>query len=152
MVKKVLCLFILVLVLSCEPDDICETSIPDTPSLVIRLYDANQPDQLKPIVSLTARGEGMETSLTFQQTDSIALPLRTTTNQTDYSLAIEGDEDMMQVEYSTSDTYISRACGFKTLFSINDIQIKEPKNWIQSIEIIDLEVVHDSLAHVKIFH
>lgn len=152
MVRKIFCLIGLISVIGCEPDDICESSIPDTPALIIRLYDANQPDQLKPVNSLTARGQGVETLLVFEQTDSIALPLRTTQNQSDYVLTIEGLEDMMLTEYSTSDKYISRACGFKTLFSINNIQIEEPKNWIQSIELIDSQVVHDSIAHVKIFY
>lgn len=150
--KKIFFLLVLASVLSCEPDDICESSIPDTPALVIRLYDAAQPDQLKPIGSLIATGQGLETSLVFQQTDSIALPLRVTKNQTDFTLATEDIEDMLKIQYTPSDKYISRACGFKTVFSINNIQIEEPKNWIQSIELITSEVVHDSLAHVKIFH
>jgi hypothetical protein len=73
-------------------------------------------------------------------------------NQTGFSLTKDELEDVLYVQYTRSDLYISRGCGFKTLFSIENLQIKEPYNWIQSIELITSEVVHDSLAHVKIYH
>ena len=152
MIRKVFYLLILVSVFCCEPDDLCAESIADTPDLVIRFYDADQPDQLKPIPSLTATGQDLETSLVFQETDSIALPLRVNNNQTDFVLSKDEVEDVLEAQYTTSDHYISRGCGFKTLFSLENLQIKEPNNWIQSVELITSEVVHDSLAHVKIYH
>lgn len=152
MIRKVFYLLILVSVVCCEPDDLCAESIADTPDLVIRFYDADQPDQLKPIPSLTATGQDLETSLVFQETDSIALPLRVNNNQTNFVLSKDEVEDVLEAQYTTSDHYISRGCGFKTLFSVENLQIKEPYNWIQSVELITSEVVHDSLAHVKIYH
>jgi hypothetical protein len=152
MVRKIFYLLILVSVVCCEPDDLCAESIADTPDLVIRFYDADQPDQLKPVSSLTATGQDLENSLVFQETDSIALPLKVNENQTGFSLTKDELEDVLDVQYTRSDLYISRGCGFKTLFSIENLQIKEPYNWIQSIELITSEVVHDSLAHVKIYH
>ena len=152
MIRKFFYLLILVSVVCCEPDDLCAESIADTQDLVIRFYDADQPDQLKPIPSLTATGQDLETSLVFQETDSIALPLRVNNNQTDFVLSKDEVEDVLEIQYTTSDHYISRGCGFKTLFSVENLQIKEPYNWIQSVELITSEVVHDSLAHVKIYH
>jgi hypothetical protein len=152
MIRKIFYLLIFISVVCCEPDDLCASSTEDTPDLVIRFYDANQPDQLKPISSLTATGQDLETSLVFQETDSIALPLRVNDNQTRFLLVMDEVEDVLDVQYTTSDQYISRGCGFKTHFSINDLQIKEPYKWIESVETITREVVHDSLAHVKIYH
>jgi len=152
MIRKVFYLLILVSVVCCEPDDLCAESVADTPDLVIRFYDADQPEQLKPVSSLTATGQDLETSLVFQETDSIALPLRVNNNQTDFILTKDEVEDVLDIQYTRSDHYISRGCGFKTLFSVENLQIKEPYNWIQSVELITPEVVHDTLAHVKIYH
>ena len=54
---------ILLLHQSCEPDDVCNLENPSTPQLVFRLYDANQPSQLKSVDTLRVKDTENEISL-----------------------------------------------------------------------------------------
>jgi len=64
----------------------------------------------------------------------------------------------LQFNYSTQEVYISRACGFKTLFTLkptNPIVTTEPFNspssWIKNIVIVKSNLENENEVHVKIF-
>ena len=144
---------ILLLHQSCEPDDVCNVENPSTPQLVFRLYDANQPSQLKSVDTLRVKDTENESILQLINTDSVAIPFQINSNKMDFDFMIsEGVSDELLIDYQTQDMYLSRACGFQSTFIINKIEIRSNQSWINTIEIVTNEILVDTLAHVKIYH
>ena len=138
---------------SCEPDDVCSEANPSTPQLVFRLYDSSQPNEFKAVDTLRVMGLNEEATLEFIDTDSIAFPLQVNASKVNADLTISnGVTDRIEIDYLSKDVYLSRACGFQTTFQIHTIQVDQPINWVNSIEIVTNEVIIDTLAHVKIYH
>ena len=96
--------------------------------------------------------------------NQIIVPLQTSSDQTKYTFiqnyntedTSKENEDKITLNYKRQDIYISRACGYKTVFNLNPIDgiIAETdnNNWINSIEVITNNIVIQDSAHVKIFH
>ena len=160
--------FVLLLMLinfGCERDEICLEEI--TPKLILRFYNENNPDELKSVRGLVINIEGIEgdyedESLTVL-TDSIAVPLRVTENSTKIILSLPGDSDQddennldtLSVIYTQEDIFISRACGYKTIYNEADAALEDDQdNWIKGIEIKKepLQIIDENTAHVKIYH
>lgn len=153
-----ICLFLFLL--SCEPDDICLSSIEDTPKLILGFYDQNT-GELKEVNNLKIQGLSNEEIYTYQTIDSIGIPLKNSENLTVYTLtkdfnentSISGNEDKIYFNYNYNWNYISRACGFITTYDIQDIIIKnDSENWILNTEIIETNIIDEKNIHVKIFH
>ena len=138
---------------SCEPDDVCSEANLSTPQLVFRLYDSSQPNEFKAVDTLRFMGLNGKAALEFVNTDSIAFPLQVNANKINADLTISnGITDRIKIDYLTKDVYLSRACGFQTIFQIHTIEVDQPISWVNSIEIVTNEVIIDTLAHVKIYH
>ena len=96
---------------------------------------------------------GDQAPLEFINTDSIVFPLQVNANKLNADLTISnGITDFIEIDYLTKDVYLNRACGFQSTFQIHTIEIDQPANWINSIEIVTNEIIIDTLAHVKIYH
>ena len=153
-----ICLFLFLL--SCEPDDICLSSIEDTPKLILGFYDQNT-GELKEVNNLKIQGLSNQEIYTYQTIDSIGIPLKNSENLTVYTLTKDfnentsnsGNEDKIYFNYNYNWNYISRACGFITTYDIQDIIIKNDyENWILNTEIIETNIIDEKNIHVKIFH
>ena len=81
-----------VFLLSCEPDDICLTSIEDTPKLIIGFYDKST-GELKEVTNLKIQGHNNEEVYIYQTIDSIGIPLKNLDNLTIYSLTKDFNEN-----------------------------------------------------------
>ena len=137
----------------CEPDDVCSEANPSTPQLVFRLYNSSQPSEFKAVDTLRIMSLGDQAPLEFINTDSIVVPLQVNASKINADLTIsDGVTDRIEIDYLTKDVYLSRACGFQSTFQIHTIEVDQPANWINSIEIVTNEVIIDTLAHVKIYH
>ena len=145
-------LLILLLHQSCEPDDVCNVENPSTPQLVFRLYDANQPSQLKSVDTLRVKDNENESILQLINTDSIAIPFQINSNKMDFDFMISGGiSDELLIDYQTQDMYLSRACGFQSTFIINEIEIKLSRACLCMFSIlIILGEKHDHLGLKKI--
>ena len=138
---------------SCESDDVCSEANPSTPQLVFRLYDSSQPNELKAVDTLRIMSLGDQAPLEFINTDSIVFPLQVNANKINTDLTISnGTTDRIEIDYRSNDVYLNRACGFQSTFQIHTIEVDQPANWINSIEIVTNEIIIDTLAHVKIYH
>jgi hypothetical protein len=149
---------------SCEKDDICVEG--DTPLLIIRFYDAENPLEFKSVSSLRVTGLGQEFSVdTFTDRstlDSISIPLRINQPDTGFVFISEsateddletGNQDTLSFSYNTREEFASRACGFIANFEqLSESLTSDGDNWIQSIEIIDTTINSQASAHVEIFH
>ena len=146
--------------ISCEPDDICLTTIPDTPKLIIGFFDEST-GLKKEVLDLKVRGNNREEIYLFQTTDSISLPLKNLEKITSYALVKNfnenindlGNRDHLLVSYQYNHIYISRACGYMSNYDINQVVIEnDNSNWIIKSEIINSQVKDEKTIHVKVFH
>lgn len=165
--QPLLILLIFLAILGCEKDDICSEDTTTTPQLIIRFYDAATPEETKAVSSLFVYGvnDVDETvffkNLTISSTDSITVPLRVDTNMTklvfhkdlaDISDLLVGNPDNVDITYTREDVYVSRACGYKAIYTnLNAIETPDGDNWISSIA-IENNVENETSAHVKIYH
>jgi len=149
--KKYLTILVLLIftILSCEKDDICLEET--TPSLIIRFYDNDLQTEFKQVTSLTVWADGKDTLYLNQTLDSIVLPLDLTQNNTLYGFKSDGIEDQINFTYSRDDVYVSRSCGYKTIFENLTID-NNTTNWIKNININNSTIDNETAAHISIFH
>ena len=151
--RFLLCMF---LIAGCEPDDICIEGISGTPQLIIVFYDNDNPDQAKEVSGLQVKGMGKEELLYDGTTDSIAIPLKIKENSSSFSFISTDNntifEELLRVDYTTNDEFISRACGFKTSYKNISISHLNSAAWIKNIKIITDSISNINKAHVKILH
>ncbi len=150
---------------ACEKDDICDEFASTTPRLVISFYDINNASTRKNVNSLEVIGEGMIEPLSvFTAVDSIALPLRTTQDFSQYRLRINSNDanfdntDVLRFDYQRNDVYVSRACGYKTLFQLDaaspvTVTDNDPADglWIQNISVIEPDINNENETHINIY-
>ncbi len=149
----------------CESDEICLEDI--TPKLVIRFYNNDIQSEVKSVLRLKVQIDGVDGEYGNETisllTDSIAIPLLVSENETRFILTLQGDEtsgtedniDTISVIYDQQDIFVSRSCGYKTVFNNADPSItNDDDNWIKSLEAQNdpLEIIDEKKAHVKIYH
>ncbi len=168
-------LFALVSVLSilfnsCERDDICDTAnVPITPRLIITFQDFADNN-------LRKNATGIEVSLTedserivpgIERFDSIVIPLDINNDNVQYEFKINANStdptiirtDTLELSYKRTNEFVSKACGFRTVFSelsINNTtdteMFDDSSNWIRNILIENSTVNEETNAQVRIFH
>jgi len=158
-------LLILLTQLSCERDEICLEEI--TPKLIIRFYNENIPNEFKSVIRLKVNIEGIDGDYSNETitalTDSIAIPLQVTDNKTRFILTLQGNEsegtednlDTISLIYTQEDVFISRACGYKTIFNEAGARLTDDDdNWIKGLETKKdpLQIIDENAAHIKIYH
>lgn len=164
--KKLLSIVVLCLFLyGCEKDDICTPETPTTPRLIIEFYSIVNTSVPKEVANLEVKGEGASSVINFNLVSKIELPLKTNEDVTNYNFTINSTSeapvfnvDKIKINYTRKDIYISRACGFKTYFSLNlmnpIIQTNPADDsvlWIKNIEIIKNNIENEEDVHVKMY-
>jgi|SRR5690625_659191 len=161
MKKGVLVIFILCLLVSaCQHNDICTENQPSTPKLVIKFYNFDHPDKLKPVKDFNAKEVNSE-NFYFENNRNdtlIKIPLRTSSSSTTYELLNFKDQsneksDIVEFHYSSEEIYINRPCGFRSTFS--DIEVTHLENsnsWIKAVEIKQENINDENNPHIYIFH
>lgn len=155
----ILIIFTLALISGCEKDDICLS--PTTPKLILRFYDNANQTTLKSAARLSIWADGKDTISNYKSVslDSVAIPLNVNTSQTVYHLktnSVDGNiannvTSTLTINYTTIEEYVSRSCGFKTIF--NNVTITSNNGWIQSFIPTSITTINnETSAHVKIFH
>ncbi len=163
---RILLLVILVVIsiTACEKDDICVDG--DTPLLIIRFYDNDNPGELKAVPNLRVAGLGqsftVDTFADRTSSDSIAIPLRINEANTGFVLISDsadeddletGNIDTLTFEYNTLEVFISKACGYIANYDdLGELLTVDTENWIQNIEIVTPIIQQQDSAHVKIYH
>lgn len=157
--------FLVLLTPGCEKDDICDEYARTTPRLILSFYDFSNANNLKTVNSLEIKGEGASAPLgVFSGVSKIELPLRTTDDFTRYTFRLNSNNDaadntdFLQINYTRDDVYVSRACGYKTVFRLADanaVQLTDPVPsdalWIKSITINTLDISNEDETHVNIY-
>ncbi|MEX0312680.1 MAG: DUF6452 family protein [Allomuricauda sp.] len=174
--KKILPILLVTLLIfnaaSCEKDDICVDG--DTPLLVIGFFDIDNPDEHKNVPSIRIKSIDNDQVLTdleaFRFTDrssspdSLLVPLQISTDITQFEFITDsaddadtgeetGNIDTLTINYSTRETFISRACGFVANYDDLGVTLTtDASNWIQDITIVQQTVENSNNIHVKILY
>jgi hypothetical protein len=177
--KKILLLLVLSLFSfsACEKDDICDANTATTPRVVIQFYDITNPTVLKNVTNLKVIGEGMSEGIVFNPTatgeakyltnlSEIAISLKTDADLSTYSFILNSgnsnanliSEDKISFFYTRNNVYVSRACGYKTLFAFNPLlpytQTAVPETnlkWMQYVSVEKNNIDTENETHIKIF-
>lgn len=180
LIVSITVLFLLTcLSLSCEKDDICAEGTPTTPSIVVGFYDRDNPDELVNVINFKYYAVGVNDTLPNvpdgQATsfNEIELPLRTDATTTKWGLIYNRplpngqfvqNTDFVEFNYTTQQAYVSRACGYKTTFTLNPVtpEIPTPNPlitdnnpadgfWIDNIEVLTTNILDKNETHIKIY-
>jgi len=162
---------------SCEPDDICDPSTPTTPRMLIQFYDISNPSVLKNVTNLKVIGEGMTEGVVLNPTgidaakyvtngNNILLPLKTDADISKYKFILNygstnpalTNEDNLQFNYTQETIFVSRACGYKTIFNLvanNPYNLTDktiPDGfWIQYVLVVQNNITYEDETIIKIF-
>lgn len=162
--------------IACEPDDICPEGVATTPRLIIDFYDAVNPDTPKNVFNMLVKGMDNDDFLPgyiFTTSDQLFLPLKTDVNTTQFEVMkdaavndngtpddntddfVEGNIDVITINYSREEVYVSRACGYKTIYKNVTLTIEtDADNWMQSRQPMteNQSVENENEAHFIISH
>lgn len=151
----------------CEKDDICSESTPTTPMMVIDFYEYLNPSVRKSFLQLEVFDtENPENVLLFQSTNRILLPLKTSVDVSQYVFRLSyvninqtlTNEDLVEIRYTKNDIYISRACGYKSNFTLSDSEplnpnpkisdIAEDEFWVKEIIVRQPVITNENETHL----
>lgn len=168
--KIVFAILALLSLWTCERDDICASATPTTPHLVIRFYNIDAKNETKTVRHLSIITEDHDQYLLHDRTlDSIVLPLKLEaldnlnstrflfTKDTDFDLDNDpetvSNTDVFEVSYTPELIYVSRACGYKSIFNnLGATHETDADNWIIDFEVINTTIDHEHAAHINIYH
>ncbi|MDB4108635.1 DUF6452 family protein [Flavobacteriaceae bacterium] len=163
------CFLLLILIIcSCEKDDVCSENAPTTPRLVIEFYDITAPEKTKIVPGLKAFGIDETNEIveiineTVLNRTILTVPLDINNTQTQFKLyerydlkdaVVNGNPDIITITYNIEKVYISKACGYSNNFEILTFSITEDSSlWMDNSEIILNQITNENDIHVKIFH
>jgi hypothetical protein len=162
--KKIFLLLLISLFFSgCEKDDICDAATPTTPKVVIEFFDTAAPNTLKNVTKLKVTAAGFTTELKFDLVSKITVPLKTFADVSVLNLILNGTDtnltndnlDEITFNYTRRTEYVSRACGYKTLYTLNTanpvVITADANNWIQSVTVSQPNIENENETHVKIY-
>lgn len=175
MKRTLILLFLLTIAFSCERDDICPESTPTTPRLVMDFVDLLNTDISKSVNDFRVADADDDTRFLAETVDAsnVILPLKTTADMTQFILYKDyeiddngtpdddtddiqlGNPDVITIEYVREEIYVSRACGYKTIFKNVQVSVEtDVENWIQFIQPLnDNQSIEDeATTHFNLLH
>lgn len=119
------------------------------------------------MTNLLVVGEGMTTGLGFNGVNSIKIPLKITADVTQFQFILNFgntitpalvNSDVVQFNYTRNNQFVSRACGYKTLFTLDEtnpyaLSELEPAGtpWIKNIIVNQYQISNENETHFKVF-
>jgi hypothetical protein len=161
---------------SCEPDDICDPTTPTTPRMLIQFFDFDNA-KLKNVTNLKVIGEGKTEGVVLSPSatgdsryvtsgNNILLPLNTEADFVKYKFInnfgnknpLLKNEDNLEFNYTREIFYVSRACGFKTIFDLNTQNpftltdaIPADLMWIKYVTVEQNNITSENETIIKIY-
>ena len=145
---------------NCEKDDICAEGTPVTPRVIIEFFDATNPTTPKNVTNLGVIATGFIEGFEFNGTNKIEVPLRTNVDTTELQFILNGTDNdpannetvALTFNYGRSDVFISRACGYKTIFNLTNVLPTDfTGTWISSLTIEQPNIINENETHIKIY-
>lgn len=170
--KKIIALLLLCFaVTNCEKDDICSDTTSTTARVFIQFYNSANIDNFKNAAKLRVQGVGVANDVALSDynivtTNKVYLPLKTTETETQFILhkdyvlnddgSTEGSSDIITISYTPTLEYVSKACGYKTVFENVTITVEVDSNsdWIDRITSMtnNQPISNEDEAHFNLFH
>ena len=106
---------------------------------------------------------GFTEGFLFNGVSKIKVPLKTMENATQLQFVENGGSedtsddniDLVQFTYTTSDLFVSRACGFKRIFNLTNTNTNlitpDTDNWMTSAVITQPNIETENETHIKIY-
>jgi len=156
---------LVLMVWGCEKDDICDSTQNTTPRLVLEFFDSNNPTANKNVTQLQVTAVGQSQALgTYTGVSKIKLPLAIGDDQTTYALTLNANNttfvntDYIQCHYTRQTLYVSRACGYKMIFALDQVNpLTQTDNtpsdgyWMQQIVVKTNDINNENETHVKVY-
>ena len=145
---------------NCEKDDICAEGTPVTPRVIIEFFDATNPTIPKNITDLGVIANGFTEGFAFDGTSKIEISLRTNVDSTELDFILNGTDNdpandetvTLTFNYERSNVFISRACGYKTIFNLTNVLPSDfTGTWISSLTIEQPNIINENETHIKIY-
>ena len=163
MIKRFLFVALTFAVLNgCTRDDICAETTPTTPLLIITFKDINDPTVAKSATNLTVStmDDPAIAVVLSTTTDSIAIPLRTTADLTEFNFILNDvdgqtpNPDVVSFNYTRENVYVNRACAFKVVYNnfSPSVENEGAENWILNTETLNTTIENVDASHLTIFH
>lgn len=153
---------------ACEKDDICAETEPTTPSFLVEFYNYEDQD-IPRNERVEAFVAGREEEVILNSGNKLSLPLRLDQPETAWILkstqTINNESkvlyDTLTFKYKITTTYLNKACGYVSTFSLNQDGTSPQLNgnasstsgnWIKQYITETNEIVNQDEAHFKIFY
>ena len=149
---------------SCERDDICAAATPTTPRLYVQFYDINNRTETKFVRHMSVIAEGNPNYIINDKTrDTVLLPIRldalnvVNTNRFVFTKDVDSisfsNTDILVVNFIPELIYVSRACGYKSVFNeLSASRETDTNNWIIDVEVINTTINNEDAAQINIYH
>lgn len=155
----------------CEKDDICDANTVTTPRLVITFYDINNPTVEKSVTNLKIIADGMEGGISYNGSDlingsTVAIPLKVDADTVTFHFILNDgnantaliNEDMLTFNYERENIFVSRACGFKTNYTldtdtpfVHSDAATPDLLWMQIVAVENSIITNENETHLKIY-
>lgn len=153
-------LFCIFFLFQCEKDDICLSSIQESPDLVLLMLDAEDSRFRKSPSGFSIRAIGTDSILPRPSSDSFSLPLKIQENNVQFEFILnqgteEENRDTLQINYQRFDTFINGACGYRSTFILEAppaLILNPGDNWIKGFTILKDTIADETRAHLGILH
>ena len=148
-----LILISLILILSCEKDDICIEGSENTNRITIGFldYETKNPTGIS-LVNLKSIGNDSIIHETFSG-QSIKLPLKVSSTKTQFLLDSNDLIDTLTIYHQSIHQYLNRSCGYKSNFIINSqTEITKQTGWIREISVIKDSIFNEEQTNIFIHY
>ncbi len=147
----------------CEKDDVCDAATATTPKVVIEFYDSANPTVLKNVANLGVIAPEFTNGIGFTNVSKISVPLKTFQDASVLNFIQNGsadpttddNSDEVTFNYTRKTEYVSRACGYKTIYTLNTtnpvVVTADGNNWIQNVIVAQPNIENENETHVKIY-
>ncbi len=180
--KKIFLLILLLSIISgCESDDICDSGTPTTPKVVIEFINFDNQMLSKNVTNLKIIADGMTEGIILtpgavapanefllNNASTVKIPLKIDADITKYRFILNANAtstssatDVVQFNYTRTNEFVSRACGYRTFFNFNNANTvpiilngnanTTSGNWIRSFQILKTVINDETTTHIKIF-
>ncbi len=148
----ILVLLFSVLLAGCSSTDECRED--KTVNMILGFYQKGDlTDATLTVDSVWANGLEKDSFLynNSKSINTLKLPLNAARQQTDYKVRFNNTTDTLSVFYTNNNAYfISLACGCIATQTIDEVI--STNHFIDSVRIVQREVINVNAEHIKIFH
>ena len=143
----------LLVLISCEKDDICIEGSENTNRLTIGFV--NYKSRIQTGISLSFI-KGVDSDSIISEGfygNYLKLPLMVNSNETKYILEQNKVKDTLIIFHHTKHLYLNRSCGFKSNFLIkSDTEILKESGWIREITIVQDSIFNEEKTNIHIYY